>query len=129
MADYKSKVHSIYGSIFHQATPKLGLHATVMFNKAEGGYEQINMPDPYDAGILVDGELENADFDYSGMHTYSALDYKLLQLKGGFVYNFTPDLAFTADGLYADLTDNEGYVYGDDSGSMFIVRSGVKITF
>ena len=129
MADYASKVHSIYGTIYHQATPKLNVHATLMLNKAEGSWEQINMPDPYEVGILEDGELENANFDFTHMNTYSALDYKLIQFKGGFKYQFTPDLAFTADGLYADFTDNEGYVYGNESGSYFMIRSGFLVKF
>lgn len=132
MADYENKVHNIYGHAYYQATEKLGLFGSINFNKAEGGLEQVEMPEldgrTYNSTLGHD-DLDENNYDFTSMHTYSDFNYTMLKFKAGFKYRFTPDLAFTADGLYADLTDDEGYVYGNESGSYFVIRTGFKINF
>jgi hypothetical protein len=60
------------------------------------------------------------------MDTYSDLDYSLIRLSLGFEYRLSPSVVLTADGDYADLSDNAAYVYGDESGSIFMIRSGIR---
>lgn len=123
MADYTNKVHNIYLTANYTPNKDMRLFGSMTFNKAEGSLEQVMMPD---IEARLDGALENQDFDFSNMHTYSDLDYKLLKFSLGFEYKIAPTVTFTADGDYADLTDNQSWVYGNESGSYFMIRSGVR---
>jgi hypothetical protein len=38
-------------------------------------------------------------------------------------------VSLSANADYADLKDETGYVYGIESGSYFMIRSGVRIDF
>lgn len=108
------------------ATEKLNLFANVTYNMAEASLQDVVMPE-LDSEIA--DHLENQDFDYTNLPTYSDFDYKLLKLAGGFGYKLSPQVTLHVDGEYDDLTDDAGYVYGNESGSYFVVRSGIKINF
>ena len=41
----------------------------------------------------------------------------------------SPGVTLTADGEYAELTDDAGWVYGLESGSLFMIRTGVRLDF
>ena len=84
------------------------------------------MPDP---STEVSSTLVDQDFTFDHMHEYSNLDYSMMQISFGLSYKLTDGLTFTADGEYADLTDDAGYVYGIESGSLFMVRSGLRFDF
>lgn len=108
------------------ASDKLRLHGMLTWNKAESALDKVVMPDITDR---LNGELGNQDFDFEILGTYSDFDYTLLKFNGGFSYKVSPTMTFTVDGEYADLTDDKGYVFGNESGSFFMVRSGFKIDF
>ena len=40
-----------------------------------------------------------------------------------------PGLTLSADGEFADLTDDGVYVYGDESGSYYMIRTGIRLDF
>jgi len=136
MVDYKTDVHTIYLSGAVQASPKLSLNGTVMFNLAKAEMDQVYFPvadiDARTTDDRIDpteSVLHHMNFDFSEMHDYSNLDYEMIRFGLGMQYQITPTITFTADGDYADLTDNEGYVYGDESGSYFMIRSGLRLQF
>ncbi|MCK4572738.1 MAG: hypothetical protein KAU36_00130 [candidate division Zixibacteria bacterium] len=124
MADYENKVHNIYFTANFNPTQMVRLFGTVTFNKAQGALQEVLMPDPE---ARLEGDLEDQDFDFENAPSYSDLDYKLLKFSLGVEYKLTPTVTLTADGDYADLTDNEGYIYGIESGSYFMIRTGVKL--
>ncbi|MCD6250263.1 MAG: hypothetical protein J7J98_08045 [candidate division Zixibacteria bacterium] len=126
MADYETKAQNVYLSISGSPTAKLRLSSTLMYNKSTGEYDQVNMPDP---SIEVSSTLVDQDFTFDDMHEYSNLDYSMIQVSLGLSYKLADGVTFTADGEYADLTDDAGYVYGIESGSLFMVRSGMKFDF
>lgn len=126
MTDYESKVHNLYTSVNYMASDKLRLHGMLTWNKAESALDEVIMPDITER---LDGELENQDFDFEILGTYSDLDYTLMKFNGGFSYKLSPKMTFTFDGEYADLTDDKGYVFGNESGSFFMIRSGLKLNF
>ena len=126
MADYKTKAQNVYLSISGNPTPKLQLTSTLMYNKSTGEYDRVNMPDP---SIEVTSTLVDQDFTFDHMHEYSNLDYSMIQVSLGVSYKLADGVTFTADGEYADLTDDAGYVYGIESGSLFMVRSGMRFDF
>lgn len=126
MADYKTNNQNAYLSISGNPTPKLRMHSTLVFNKSTGEYDQVVMPDVTDR---LGGALSHQSFEFDHMHEYSNLDYSMIQLSLGLAYKLTGRVTLTADGEYADLTDDAGYVYGIESGSLFMVRSGMKFSF
>ena len=126
MADYKTKAQNFYVSISGSPTPKLRLTSTLMYNKSTGEYDPVDMPDP---STEVTSALVDQDFTFDDMHEYSNLDYSMIQFSLGLSYKLTDGITFTADGEYADLTDDAGYVYGFESGSLFMVRSGLRFDF
>ena len=126
MADYENKASNIYFSTSFRATEKLKVFSTVAYNIAEGSLQEVLMPD---VEHLLNGDLENQDFDMEKIPSYSDLDYEFLSFKLGFAYNLTSTVTWTADGDYVDLKDNQGYVYGIESGSYFMIRSGFKVDF
>ena len=82
-----------------------------------------------DVTTEVSSVLSHQDFTFEEMHTYSDLDYGYLRFLLGFEYRFTPTLTWSADGDLAKFTDNAPYVYGDETGSLFMIRSGFKLDF
>jgi len=121
-ADYISKVHSLYATIGFIPVNRLSLTLTGTLAQSQASYETIEMPEPEEA-------LEHLDYTFDEMHTYSDLEYFSYQINAGLAYAFYNGLEWTLDISYYDLDDKEGYVYGDESGSIFIVRSGVQIGF
>lgn len=129
MVDYKSKVHNLYASASFRPTEKLSFFGKVDYNKAEASMEQINMPAGADLDNILNGALPNQDFDFTKANTYSDFDYKLITFSGGLKYKLTPAVTYTLDGSYSDLTDDKGYVFGNESGSYFVIRSGFYFSF
>jgi predicted porin len=77
----------------------------------------------------VTDNIAAADYDFSSIYQYSDLSYTQFYISLGAEYALSPKISLTADAAYSDLTDHKGYVYGGESGSIFIVRSGVRIGF
>lgn len=133
MTDYESQVHSLFFNANFVATKDINIFASATYNKAEAGLEKVVMPDvsarlvnPNVAGGV---DLTHFDFTFDEMHEYSNFDYTLLTVDFGLEYKITPTLKFSADGTYGDLTDDAGYVFGNESGSYFIIRTGLKVDF
>ena len=74
-------------------------------------------------------DLAHQDFTFDEMDQYSNLEYKLLGFSAGIQYRIASDITFTLDGDFFDLKDDAGYVYGDETGQMFMIRTGVKMDF
>ena len=126
MADYESKAHNLYLSASFAVTPKLSLSGSVNFNKSEGALEEVIMPDV--RAQLAD-TLGHQDFTFEEMNTYSDIDFQMIQVGLNAEYKLSPTVGLTAGVDFADLDDKTGYVYGNESGSYFLIRSGVRINF
>ena len=126
MADYVSETHNVHFTVSYQPTMKLRFHAITGFNMSDGSLEEVIMPD---ISARLGGGLSHQDFTFDQMHTYSDLDYEFLRLSFGAEYKISPSVTATADVDYADLTDNTGYIFGVESGSYSMVRTGVRVDF
>ena len=126
LQDWENTSHFAFVSASFVPTNKLTLFGTFSYNKATGELEQVIMPD---VSAEVAAALSHQDFTFDDMHTYSDLDYQILRFQIGGAYQIAPDWTWTADFEYADLTDDAPWVFGDESGSLFIVRSGVQFDF
>ena len=131
MADYKTNSTNVYLSLSGSPDPKLGVHATLAYTMSKAKWDAINFPDPSDRTLTTDGdpELQNANYDFSLTPTYSDLDYGIIRLAGGFSYQVSPGVKWTADVDYADLTDDGIWVYGDETGSIYVIRTGLLFDF
>jgi len=126
MSDYETKTYNMYLTASYIHSPKLNFHGTLGYNKSTADLDQVIFPDVM---LLTGGDLSNMDYDFTAMPEYSNLDYEFLSLSLGFEYILAPDVSWTVDGEYIDLKDNAGYVYGDESGSLFMIRSGIRVGF
>ena len=131
MADYETNVHTLYLNGSFLATSKLRFNGLVTYNMSKGELEEVAMPDVSDRLVndAGDPELTHQDFTFDKMHEYSNLEYDILRFTAGFEYDLMPGLTWTVDGSYADLQDNEGYVYGDETGSYYLISSGFWLNF
>jgi len=77
----------------------------------------------------VTDNIAAADYDFSSINQYSDLTYTQFNVSVGAEYMLSPRISLTADAAYYDLTDDQGYVYGIQTGSLYIIRSGLRIGF
>lgn len=126
MADYETKSQTAYLNITGNPIEKLRVFGNLVYSASTGEYEQVVMPD---VSARLGGDLGHQDFTFDDMHEYSNLDYTLMQLSGGFDYLLSPGVTFTVNGDYIDLTDDTGWVYGNETGSLMMVRSGIRVDF
>ncbi|MBD3403488.1 hypothetical protein GF420_11375 [candidate division GN15 bacterium] len=126
MEDYTTTSHNVFVNANYVASEKVNLFGTVGFTKATAELDEIVMPA---VTTEIENSLSHQDFTFEEAHTYSDLDYTILRFTLGGEYTIAPNVVWTADFDYADLTDDQPWVYGDESGSYFVVRSGVRFDF
>ncbi|HEQ98564.1 MAG TPA: hypothetical protein ENO22_04390 [candidate division Zixibacteria bacterium] len=102
--------------------PQLALNLSGFVAKNTSAFEQVDMPEPEEA-------VEHLDYTFEDMHKYSDLNYLNYQIGGGATYSFENGIKWTVDVTYYGLDDRLGYVYGDETGSLVVVRSGVQLDF
>ncbi len=125
MTDYNNTAQIISGGISFHPRSALTVNLNGNFTISTAEFDPVEMPE-VSAEILE--SIESGNYDYSGIYEYSNLDYKQLNIALSGSYQISPRMSFDAGINYYDLTDNEGYVYGIESGSLFVVRAGVTIT-
>ena len=124
--EYESKAILFSGNILFLATERLNLNLTGNYVDSKGSMKMGEMPQvPQE----VTDNIAAADYDFSAIDEYSDLAYAQFDVSVGAEYELSPRVTLTADATYIDLTDDEGYVYGIESGSFYILRTGVRIGF
>lgn len=126
MTDYRSNVHYLYLSTFANLTSRVSARGTISLTRSTATLDEVVMPD---VSAILAGDLSHQDFTFPEMHLYSDLDYQMLRLSLGVSWRLSPLVTVTVDGDYADLTDHAGYVYGNETGSLFVIRSGFRFEF
>ncbi len=132
MVDYKTNSLNLYLSTSYAPMEQLTVFGNINYSKSKAELDQVVMPDITDLlynEVRDATDLTHQDFTFAEMHEYSNLDYALLGLNLGMEYRFTGGVVLTLDGTYYDLNDKAGFVYGDESGSYFLLRSGVRFEF
>jgi hypothetical protein len=81
--------------------------------------------------VVTDQEILNSIahsyYDYSMINGYSDLSYEFLNFAFGFEYKLSNKTAIFIQGNYYDLNDYQSYVYGNESGSFYTIRTGFRI--
>ncbi len=126
MEDYTTTSHNVFVNASYAAGARVRLFGTIGFTKATAELNEVIMPD---VSAEIAAGLSHQDFTFEEMNGYSDLDYTLMRLTFGGEFTVAPNVVWTADLDYADLTDDQPWVYGDETGSMLIVRSGVRFDF
>lgn len=97
------------------------------YSISEADFDPVIMPQlPDDVQQDIDNEIGAANYDYSQIHTYSDLSYKRLDGSFKIDYKMSDRLSWSAEVIYINFKDENGYVYGDETGSLYIVRSGLE---
>lgn len=124
--EYENKAFTLSANILFLATPKLNLTLGGSFIDSKGSMDITDMTEVPDE---VYENVASADYDYTPIIEYSNLAYTQYQFSFGGEYKITEKVSFTADAIYYDLTDDEGYVYGIETGSLYIIKAGFRIGF
>jgi hypothetical protein len=124
--EYKNDAVSLSAAILFLPTTKLNLNLSGNYLDAKGSLEMGSMPE---VPSEVTSNIAAADYDYSYIGQYSDLEYTQMQLTLGAEYAVSNRVSLTGEASYIDLTDDQGYVYGIESGSFYVFRTGVKVGF
>ena len=125
-SEYESEAILFSGSILFLATDRLNLSLKGNYVDSKGSLKMGEMPQvPQE----VTDNIAAADYDFGSIDQYSDLAYGQFDVSVGAEYALSSRVSLTADATYIDLTDDQGYVYGIESGSLYVVRTGVKIGF
>ena len=124
MTDYNNTAQIVSGGISFYPQPEFTLNLQGNFTMSTAEFDPVVMPT---VSQEIHDEIHNGNWDYSGIYEYSNLDYQQFDITLSGSYQINPRMSFDAGVSYYDLTDNEGYVYGNESGSLYIVRAGVTI--
>ncbi len=108
----------------YQPTPKLGLMLAANLSQSEASFDPIQMPA---VASEVTDVIEIGYYDYSMIHNYSDLKYGFMNLSLGAEYRVNKTFALTLDVDYYSLNDSQAYVYGDETGSFYIVKTGFRL--
>ena len=122
--EYKNESVTASCNILFAASDVLNFTLGGSYIDSKGKMDVGSMPEvPQE----VTDNIAAADYDFSSIDTYSDLAYTLYNVSIGAEYVLSPKVSLTADVVYYDLTDDTGYVYGIETGSLYMVRSGVRI--
>lgn len=78
---------------------------------------------------IPEESVEHLDYTFTEMDSYSDLNYLTYNINAGMTYTFRPGLTWMVEANFYGIDDRLGYVYGNESGTLLVVRSGVKIDF
>jgi hypothetical protein len=124
--EYQNEAVLFSGSVLFLASDRLNLNLSANYVDSRG---TLNMGEMPQVPQEVTDNIAAADYDFSSINQYSDLAYAQFDVSVGAEYVLSPRVSLTADATYFDLTDDKGYVYGVETGSFYVVRTGVKIGF
>lgn len=78
---------------------------------------------------IPENPLHHHDFDYSGINTYSDLDYNIYEFGLNLNYLISENLSLVAEAMYNKFEDYQPYVYGDTTGNWFYGKLAVRYIF
>ncbi len=131
MVDYKSNSANLYMTVAYNRGSNFSAFGTVTYTTARASMDRVIMPDITSRlynEVTGETDLTHQDFTFPDMDKYSDLEYNLFGFHVGFEYMILDGVTFTADGEYYDLTDKKAWVFGDESGSFYMIRTGIRFS-
>jgi len=123
--EYNTTAHMISGGLSFKMSPKLKFHVNGNYTMSEAAFDQFNMPETENRD-LAEEYIHHSDYDYSNLHTYSDLEYGFMNLNFDAEFKIKDNLSWTVGMNYYDLDDKTGFVFGDESGSYYVVKTGFQ---
>jgi hypothetical protein len=109
----------------YKLSPKLKLYANGNYTLSEAAFDQYNMPETEERE-LAEQYIHHANYDYSNIHTYSDLEYGFMNINLDTEYKINDNLSWTLGLNYFDLQDKTGWVFGDETGSYYVIKTGFQ---
>jgi hypothetical protein len=127
LVDYETEITSVYlNADFHPVEEwMLTLGGTYTMSKASFGAVDMELPEDFDP----ETDLPHADYDYSTVNEYSDLEFSQIDLYAKGSREITENASVYLGVGYFDLADDQPYVFGDQTGSVIYVTSGVYAQF
>lgn len=120
--EYNTTATTLSAGITFLGINRLALTISGDYVDTEASFDPVSMPEVSDEVLE---EIESGDYDYSSVHLYSDLAYSRIDLSITGDYQIGEETTFTGQIMYIDFADDNGYVYGDQSGSLLMFRAGV----
>ncbi len=120
--DYKTTVDMFSGGLTYLGIKRASFTLNGDFISSKAEFDPINMPSPPQDAL---DNLEYFDFNYGTVNTFSDLSYKRFDLSISGDYKVGKETTLTAEIIYIDFIDDNGYVYGDQTGSLYVLRTGL----
>ena len=118
------------GGFTFMPTARLVLAVNGDYSMNKGDFEPVRMPEPpASVADSIDQNIEAANYDYSMIHTYSDMSYKLLRASVNASYSIGKNIQWSGELTYLKFTDDTGYVFGNETGSFYVLRSGLAYNF
>ncbi len=133
--EYESEVHTLSLSGNFQATEKLTINASFLYNKADDTWDwnfanRMALGDVVirSGAVNVGPAYDTADQN-NLIDSYSDLSYQQYEFTLGGTYNFTETFYTTASATYDVFDMGEEYVYGDEDGTAYYGYVGLGWNF
>ena len=101
---------------------KTDLYLDGNYTAAKYSFNPFELPEPEEAP-------DNWDGDFSKINEYSDLDYKILSATLGGNWRFASRSSLYGTFTVMDFQDDQEYVYGDLSGTLYITTLGMRVGF
>ncbi len=99
------------GAVF-RPTKKLSFDASLSYTKAK---ENFNSPGKTVVSCKYD-PTKSEEVDISALNQYSKLNYDIYETAIGISYALTKKISLSSSISYQDVSDDYGYIYGDEDG-------------
>lgn len=102
--------------------PRLTLQAEGIWSRSTFDFDAFELPEPEE-------QPANWNGDFASFNAYSDLTVREMTATVGAGWRLSPGASLHGSVSVMDLHDSEPYVYGDQSGRVVVVSSGMDVAF
>jgi len=102
------------------------LNLSGSYSMSEASLSDVNMPVDNPEFQAATAALAEDNYDYSHMKNYSDMSFDYFNINASMKYKIYESVAFKLGLEYHNISDNKTYVYGDESGSFYVIRTGFQ---
>ncbi len=135
--EYESDVHTLSLGADYQATEKLKLNSSFVYNNAKDSWDWKFGDRPslswLGSSLNIPGAIDQTNYDTSAQNNqidgYSDLSYEQFEITMGGTYQFTEAFYSTASATYDVFKSKQDYVYEDEDGQAYYAYLGFGYRF